>query len=66
MSANMMCCTLHLTPNEKLENRPTDALAYLHNCITVISVLLFAVVFALLYYWYIFLADVIPYYISLI
>ena len=55
-----------LTKDKKLENWPIDALAYLHNCITVISVLLFAVVFALLYYWYIFLADVILYYISLI
>ena len=34
-----------------LENRPIDALDYLYSCITVISALLFAVIFALLYYW---------------
>ena len=36
---------------KKLENRPIDALDYLYSCITVISALLFAVIFALLYYW---------------
>ena len=37
--------------NKKLENQPIDALDYLYSCITAISALLFAVIFALLYYW---------------